>query len=114
MFLFKDKLCYMKNSKSSIKAMLKECLETKPEYKIIRCLWSSCLKKKQKADTEFFRKPELAIFQLLWIFGSFYLCQAQSQLQVKLSLKTELALFSINPARTPTPTRQSLFSNISQ
>ena len=40
-------------------------------------------------------------------------CQAQPQLQVKLSLKAELALFSINPA-TPTPTWESLFSNISQ
>ena len=28
----------------------------------------------------------------------YYFCQAQSQLQVKLSLKTELALFFINPA----------------
>ena len=28
-------------------------------------------------------------------------CQAQSQLQVKLSLKTELALFPLNPAKPP-------------
>ena len=49
-------------------------------------------------------------------------CQAQSQLQVKLSLKTELALISVNPATPPPPTnppplpstRESLFSNISQ
>jgi hypothetical protein len=30
-----------------------------------------------------------------------YNCQAQSQLQVKLSLKTELALFPLNPATPP-------------
>ena len=52
-------------------------------------------------------------------------CQAQPQLQVKLSLKAELALFSINPdkplrrpdkplRRQTPPTRESLFSNISQ
>jgi hypothetical protein len=45
-------------------------------------------------------------------------CQAQSQLQVKLSLKTELALFSINPAPTHPPThppdRESLFSSFTQ
>ena len=34
------------------------------------------------------------------------------QLQVKLSLKAELALFSLNPA-TPTPARESLFFSIS-
>jgi hypothetical protein len=45
-------------------------------------------------------------------------CQAQPKLQVKLSLKTELALISINPAPTHPhqlpPTRESLFSSISQ
>ena len=34
---------------------------------------------------------------------SHYFCQAQPKLQVKHSLKAELALFSVNPA-TPTPT----------
>jgi hypothetical protein len=33
-----------------------------------------------------------------------HFCQAQSQLQVKLSLKTELVLFSFNPATHPPPT----------
>ena len=50
-------------------------------------------------------------------------CQAQPQLQVKLSLKAELALISVNPATHPrhphpaTPTtlaRESLFSSIDQ
>ena len=39
-------------------------------------------------------------------------CQAQPQLQVKLSLKAELALFSFNPATHPA--RESLFPSISQ
>ena len=41
-----------------------------------------------------------------------YIAKPSPQLQVKLSLKAELALFSLNPA-TP-PTRESLFSNIFQ
>ena len=42
-------------------------------------------------------------------FGKFledlnlFYCQAQPQLQVKLSLKAELALFSVNPAPPPSP-----------
>ena len=36
-----------------------------------------------------------------------YGCQAQPKLQVKLSLKAELALISINPAPTTPPARPS-------
>mgnify|MGYP001406764270 CR=1 FL=1 len=45
------------------------------------------------------------LLSLFLTFVSF--CQAQSQLQVKLSLKTELALISINPAPTHPPTPNS-------
>ena len=41
-------------------------------------------------------------------------CQAQSQLQVKLSLKTELALISNNPAPThPHPPGKVIFQHFS-
>ena len=36
------------------------------------------------------------------LFKSLKNCHVQSQLQVKISLKTELALFSLNPATHPT------------
>jgi hypothetical protein len=63
-------------------------------------------------------------FQLLKTYCNY--SQAQPQLQVKLILKAELALFSVNlaptptnPPPTPTPTHtssnwESVFSNISQ
>ena len=46
------------------------------------------------------------------MYFSLIFAKLSPQLQVKLSLKAELALFSLNPA-TP-PTRESLFSNICQ
>ena len=42
-----------------------------------------------------------------WIKRNLFYCQAQPQLQVKLSVKAELALISVNPA-TPHP-RETLF-----
>ena len=44
-------------------------------------------------------------------------CQAQPQLQAKLSLKAELALISLNPATHPPPTphpyQESFFQHVS-
>ena len=42
-----------------------------------------------------------------------FYCQAQSQLQVKLILKTELALISLNPAPHPTHPGKFIFQHFS-
>ena len=48
--MFKEQLFYLKNSETSIKKMVRECLEMKPDYKIIRCLGSSIEKAKEKVS----------------------------------------------------------------
>ena len=52
----------------------------------------------------FYRQIKVTLGGMLeWWYGFCFTkyCQAQSQLQVKLSLKTELALVSANPANHP-------------
>jgi hypothetical protein len=70
-------------------------------------------------QASFFKKIILDNQSLIFInvfIDLFIYCQAQSKLQVKLRLKTELAFFPFNSAThpNPTPPRESLFSNICQ
>jgi hypothetical protein len=81
----------------NIYKILRDFFEEKPFVFNIR----SDSMKKTLGNYEFVKSPLISGWRRLGSLSYFQFCQAQSQLQGKLRLKTELALFFFNPFTHP-------------